>query len=392
MLTFLTPTALDIDGMLIQGLSVKGSGDAIGRFGTGFKYAVAGILRSGGSIKALSGEDTYEFSTTPAVFRGKSYTQVTLNGKQLHFTTGLGKHWKRWQLYRELYANTLDEGGHVVEGEAAPKEGWSAIQVAGLDDVHRKRTRYFLDPEEKALFRVGDLEVMGIGPERPAGIFNKGVLVDGNLASLFRYNLTGLEDLTEDRTLAAPHMTLAHIHNRICTTCDDPDVLVKLFLDTPEAKHIGFYELDLPSDSRSALQETYTRLCAMPAGRRCPERFRALERLHRTEEAPAPVTLGLLDRKRLQRALEFLHRVGLGPTHEIETYASLGCNIMGRAEDGKIKLARPVFDKGVKWVAATILEEEIHLTHGYADCTYGMQNYLFDLIVTQSEKIEGEPL
>ena len=40
-INFVTPTSMDLDYMLVMGLSAKENDNAIGRFGTGFKYAVA---------------------------------------------------------------------------------------------------------------------------------------------------------------------------------------------------------------------------------------------------------------------------------------------------------------------------------------------------------------
>jgi len=51
-----------------------------------------------------------------------------------------------------------------------------------------------------------------------------------------------------------------------------------------------------------------------------------------------------------------------------------------------IYFSERVLHQGVKQIAATYIEEYIHLAQGYNDCTYEMQTYLFDLIVSMGEK------
>ena len=54
MITFHSPTILPIEAATTMGVSVKESDNAIGKFGTGLKYAIAGVLRLGGTIAMTS--------------------------------------------------------------------------------------------------------------------------------------------------------------------------------------------------------------------------------------------------------------------------------------------------------------------------------------------------
>lgn len=110
MLHFVTPTALAIEAATTMGVSVKEDG-AIGKFGTGLKYAIAGILRLGGSVSIKIDGDQYEFGARDSEIRGKTFSIVYCNDAPCGFTTDLGKHWEPWQLFRELASNALDEGG-----------------------------------------------------------------------------------------------------------------------------------------------------------------------------------------------------------------------------------------------------------------------------------------
>lgn len=122
--TFVTPGMLDLNNALLFGASVKSEG-SIGKFGTGLKYAIAGILRAGGKVEVfyddfVGGARHTTFFTRPQLFNGRQFNVVcmedgsVLGGKSCGFTTELGKHWELWMLYRELWSNTKDEGGAVI--------------------------------------------------------------------------------------------------------------------------------------------------------------------------------------------------------------------------------------------------------------------------------------
>lgn len=128
MISFLTDTALPIEAATTMGVSVK-DGDAIGKFGTGLKYAIAGVLQLGGSIVAHIEGERHEFTTKDSNIRGRDFRIVHHNGTPCGFTTELGKHWEPWQLFRELASNTLDEGGNWTREPTDAASARTVIQV-----------------------------------------------------------------------------------------------------------------------------------------------------------------------------------------------------------------------------------------------------------------------
>src|SRR3990172_10357377 len=113
----------------IIGVSVKETENPIGYFGTGLKYAIAIILREGGQITIWRGLERFDFNTVNIEIRGESMKLIHMNGRELGFTTALGKHWKVWQAMREIYCNTVDENGISKEGEILPTEGTTTVCV-----------------------------------------------------------------------------------------------------------------------------------------------------------------------------------------------------------------------------------------------------------------------
>ena len=104
------------------GCSVKESDNPIGWFGTGLKFAIAVLLRTGHSIRVLTGTRQLEITTRTDTLRGQSFAFVCVDGEPAGFTTELGKNWELWMAYRELYCNTKDEpAATIFETRRAPR-------------------------------------------------------------------------------------------------------------------------------------------------------------------------------------------------------------------------------------------------------------------------------
>lgn len=149
MMTFTTPTELPIEAATTMGVSVKESDAAIGKFGTGLKYAIAGVLRLGGDIAvSINGEHPgeFEFTKRRTEIRGRWFDIICCNDQPCGFTTELGKHWETWQIFRELASNTLDESGEWTRGEAC---GTTAIKVQcrEIEDAERDGEVFIGDRE-----------------------------------------------------------------------------------------------------------------------------------------------------------------------------------------------------------------------------------------------------
>ena len=232
MIVFENKGEIDPVAMTTFGVSVKIGTNPIGFFGTGFKYAVAVLLRTGHRITVWSGTDAFRFSTRRADVRGKDFefVDVCINeGAQtpIGFTTELGKTWEPWMAYRELYCNARDEGGEVYEVARAdqasdPRRDTTLILVDGpeIGDVHRERDLYFLEGEPDVV--CGEV---GIHRRPSSALFYKGVrILRLPRPATFTYNLLGWISLTEDRTMAHPFMAEYYL-SRALVQCEDPAIL-----------------------------------------------------------------------------------------------------------------------------------------------------------------------
>lgn len=396
-LSFVTPGPMNINAMLIHGLSAKIKPENIGRFGTGFKHAVAGILRLGGTIEVFTDQQNYEFKTEPIEHRGKKFNQVILLNKTdqsqtpCGFTTSLGLHWEPWQLYRELYSNTLDEDGEVFSSKIIPSVGKSSIIVTGLDDIHESRSMWFIKDDEKPLFENSELAIYP--PHPRGGMFNQGIYIlnDHEIPFRFRYNLKGSVSLSEDRTALYERDLFTKAHKILLDSCEDPNILTEIFtFDRHRFENYGF--LAIPEKPSPTLIRVYERLKNQDSSSLDPSRFSRLKKAVEGERPPVQLELSEIQKIQLDKALKFLAKAGHQIDYEIEVYMSLGRRVLGQAKDGKILLSNAAFEGGTKVVAGTLLEESIHLDFGYDDESRDMQNHLLDRIISLIEKLNGEPI
>lgn len=210
---------IDLDAIWVRGVSVKETDNPIGKFGTGFGYAVAVLLREGCSVELWRGCERYAFSAEPTTIRGKEFRVIHMNGQSLGFTTHLGHAWEPWQAYRELWCNAHDEpegsvfrvdpehpgGSEYLAHIGHPKldsecDDLTRVVVTGaaIETAHRNRHETILQTEP--LWVLAGLEVHA-GPSDH--IFYQGIRVAKlPKPAKFTYNLTTEQVLTEDRTLA----------------------------------------------------------------------------------------------------------------------------------------------------------------------------------------------
>ncbi len=205
MIYFTTPGKLDEKALKTFGLSSKDESQ-IGRFGTGLKYSIAIILRLGGTLKIISGDKTITFEAYDDEFRGKPYQGVNMvigeEKIQLPFTLNLGRDWPNWTAYRELYANTLDEGGTVdfsTETIPCPENSTQFIvDCAALFKVHFEFDLYFISPDETPLAEAGRIDIY---PGKTNKVYYQGIAVYTSEQTMhYRYNIKEPLILTEDRT------------------------------------------------------------------------------------------------------------------------------------------------------------------------------------------------
>ena len=383
MITFATPTAMPIEAATTMGVSVKEDG-AIGKFGTGMKYAIAGVLRLGGNLSVSVEGVLYKFTAVSADIRGREFRIVHCNGQPCGFTTDLGKHWEPWQLFRELASNALDEGGSWSSGEL---DGVTVIKVVCRELEDAGRTENVFLPKAEPLVRSS----MGatIYPGLSQHYYYKGIRA-GSFDRMAPVTIDVSDgELSEDRLLdeskVRSELSWAF---RTATHFDE-----QLVLDVLAQNEAGNFWVD--------------KLCQWTLGTDLPAKLMQFI-ANRPKWVVHPA---------FSKALSaHLRKGGAGRWSEVAA-TEKQLSLVAQGEDlcrkvgvdmiprGKVKFTADLEDKALAvtcmdtrdvWFSTKLallgrdeflcgyLEEAIHAMTGHADCTRGLQNTLLSMIVAQA--------
>lgn len=396
---------INIRAIKTFGVCSKESENPIGYFGTGLKYAIGILLRERQEITIITGGERYEFGLKSVSIRKDNFEIVTMNCEELGFTSEIGKNWELWMAYRELYCNMLDEGGKVYTiyaPTAGTESSWeygfpnrTFIIVTGAKflQVHNTRRDFILStlPDE-------ELDCINIHPGESKSIFYQGINVGEapyNQRTIRTYNVTRKLNLTEDRTVKDSSGVCGQIATAIVTS-QNPEYIKAALLSKA-----GYVENDLRLDIWSDVKlepdcvffSVVSELSKDKGLTFNPSALKLLEKFGNGPSEPERVELTIVQEKQLSRAVEFSQRLGFKPTdYDIKTVETLGKGILGLVRNDTIYISLECFDMGTKMLAGTLIEEFIHLRYKHEDCSRGMQNFLFNKIVSLGEELDGEPL
>jgi hypothetical protein len=386
---FHNPGELDIRGATTMGLSAKDTDDAIGKFGTGLKYAIASILRWGGAVSIETGGEIYEFSVNPISFRGKAHDQIVMRKRgtgdcqELGYTTHYGSHWEPWQIFRELYSNAKDEGGGVSNQPFAVENEATLITVhcAQVADCYYERDTIILP---YAGVQSSDDKDLHFIAAPSSFLYYRSVRVHKH-DCLFTWNLTDGVTLTEDRSITNAWSYEGAVGNFI-QNCSDYDICYKM-LRADERYFESTVDYSLYQDTSEAFLNAAEAIWKQHGRRELPNGVWGILCKHRKHiDAPPVVELNAVQQKQLNRAVELVCRMGLHADNYPISVVAFDKNKLGEAKDGKVFLSPAVFEQGTKQVVSTLFEEVMHLETGLKDLTYEMQTYLFNRIVSLYEE------
>lgn len=389
------PGLVEIQSLTTFGVNVKENENAIGHFGTGFKYGTGIVMRLGGKVTVYRGLEKYEFFTREETIRGKSFKMVHMlkpdgTDVPVGMTSEVGKNWQPWMAYREFRCNAQDEKGFTTMSPQKPEEGHTTIVVEceDLDLAHQKQHIYFVTTDPTFQLEELDLHPYVEGDD---GIFYKGVRVgEFREVCMFRYNFTSGIMLSEDRTISSAYYVEAAIR-RSYAQCTDTQLLYKVFTahtDTMEAR-IDFSSL--ASASQQFLDTAELVLKQKPLYYNITLR-KLLSRL-RNFDPYEWLDPTVLEAKMLMKAEAIVRSLGLDTSKKyIRVVDNLGADVLGECHGHNIYLSKKVFGMGTKMVAGTLFEEMVHSNYGHKDCTREMQNYLIDKCMSLVEELNGDPM
>jgi hypothetical protein len=395
---FRSPGLADLRALTTMGVNVKpNSTNPIGYFGTGFKYAIAVLLREHCSITLWRGSERFDFTSRPHDIRGKQFSLVCMNDRELGFTTELGKNWQPWHAYRELYCNAIDENGSadaVHEGCVASfvdreNETWIVVSGEAIDAAHRQRHDFLLLDPPQIVTPHADIRL------RPAkALFYRGIAVM-KLApgAKYTWNILSPLTLTEDRTVNQWEAQLTLV--RAINALDDRELIEDILTTRREDAFEGSLDFNwssvAPSESLKAALHSLNRHRAAEINPTALYVYKT--RVHDDLSEIETFAPDAVQAQQLARAMEFAKFLGFAvDDYQVVLIERLGKHLYGAARDGKIYITRNAFDAGTKIVAGTLIEEFVHLREGFKDETRALQDYLLNKVVTLGERLQGKPL
>jgi hypothetical protein len=395
-IVFQNPGLIDLRAVQIMGLNAKETKNPIGQFGTGLKYSIAVLLRTGCQVSIWRGNAEYSFFTKKESFRGKEFDFVYYRRAgipspvALGFTLELGKHWEPWMAIRELESNCRDEGGESfanADYQLSPDVTTIVISGSTAETAYSQLRDIFINT--KPLWKNDILEIHPLeNPSQANWLYYRGVRCQAQeKPALFRYNILAESPLTEDRTFRYSWDGTSRLSNAgLCTNREVIDKMVSAEKGTLEWE-ISYSEHNISND--------FAEVVGALANRATPSAWRAV-RLARGFAEYEEVEMDELQRRMLERAWTFIERMGERRIRDFPVFlaADLGMNKLGTALNSRkeIWLSTRVFEMGMKQLISCLYEEFIHLDRKLSDLDYEMQNFLFDTIITQAAKLQGEIL
>lgn len=369
---------LDLNTIRIMGVSVKTGDTPIGYFGTGMKYAIATLLRTGHEVRLTLGDrDKYVFTGRDEIIRGETFKRVYMNDEALSFTTDLGKNWEVWQAFRELYSNMLDESGAAG---TKPVKNDTVISVKGAEftNCYHNRSEIFLDSVP-----VQTIDGLEIHPMPSRHVYYRGVrAMTLPKISAMTYNITQQKELTEDRTLKSAWDVQYMVETRLPQVRDAN-------VATVVVRGGDFWESELDfSNAYSTSKEFMDVARANASDANMNSGIRKLVEKSNRDLATFPEVVASAEEvTTLRNVFSILEYAGCDlDLYEVTLCETLGPNVMGlyhRVKD-QIYLSREALMRGSNYAAMVLYEEWLHKRHKLADNTRAMQTFLLGKIISQA--------
>lgn len=235
-IVFETPGLIDMKAFTLMGVSAKpNSGNPIGMFGTGLKYAMAVLVRLGAEPVVWRGKDKYTFQKMKGTFRDKEYDGLRMKLERYSFTkaryielpyaTSYGRNWEAWMVFRELESNTRDEGGtSMVYSETEiipvhPDRTSIVVDLPAFTEAAGKVDEIFLPDAIRDGTGIQTLQ------KESVYLYWRGLKVAKlNKPCRLTYNFLEHLQLTEDRTLANEFYARILLGNWVVQSNDEESI------------------------------------------------------------------------------------------------------------------------------------------------------------------------
>lgn len=212
---------VETGALTLLGASVKDAAQ-IGKFGSGFKYALATLLRNNIEFRVWSGTREIKITTRVETFRDKQFDIIYVDGERTSITTATGPEWKVSDAIREIWSNAVDEGEARHASYIAPMHGYTTLAIGD----HFEIEAMIRDWEMYFVYGVTALHSNDHGRilrQQVPNYFRRGVWIceDREKTGIFSYDFVNIE-LPESRKIKSSSTTLAVYYT--LAECNEPEV------------------------------------------------------------------------------------------------------------------------------------------------------------------------
>lgn len=207
----------------------------IGMFGSGWKYALAWLLRNECTPTIFAGEKQIVIDTKIKLHRDNPVSVITVDDLETSLTTEMGPKWSGWMALREVISNAIDEGNHTISTNWSPQmkgidnETVIYIPMNGeLSEVMMKYDKYFaFNRKENYTTKYGRVFLKKEPSEQ--NIYRRGIrCYDTTNKSMLDFDFNNI-DINEDRLCASYNIT--HEVRKMISEVEDTGLLKLLLTD-----------------------------------------------------------------------------------------------------------------------------------------------------------------
>lgn len=408
--------------LALLGASTKVDGQ-IGKFGSGFKYALATLLREGVAFRIYSGLREIPITTEVEKFRDHEFKVLVIDGIRTSITTNTGPEWNVRDAIREIWSNAIDEGGaEKSETDGTLRSGTTTIEIDSSHPTVKAMisnwSMYFVH-DVPALF---EHKYRGRILEQPvANFFRRGVWIceDRERTGIFSYDFTDI-DLPESRKIKT-HSTSYNVH-ALLEVCESEEVFTKILETRNPARMewhaLAYWSIESTSKGAKTLKSAFNRKWDFLGDEKNRDKVMKLAGARRVYWASGdilsalnkaglprielevdyndtytvvPFPIGFEDR--LNPILAQLAKVGVDLTpfdmKFVEFTNDVGAIALADMKNKACLLSAAAFEAHPDMLRKALVEEWTHLQHGVADCTVNQQHVYLNLIVELIGKVKS---
>jgi hypothetical protein len=416
---------MEIESLYLMGASTKRGDEAmLGYYGTGAKNSIASMLRMHIDFRIFIGEQEVEITTRPVEIRGVNFDIIRINGNDTSLTIQMAPQWEPWFIIREIYSNAIDEGNPVIveTNDINPSAIHTRFYIridSTIREVLAKWDTYFCFDRSDLLF---DSPVssypLRVYPNLDVSqyllVYRRGILVsEGKSYSAYSYDMPTAQ-IDEMRVLKDTWYLRSHIAVAwmSCTRVNlveefliamdnrirKGEELTQEFIEEDVSWHSYDYHMNtevwkkaigdriiINKSHCGAFQEEQllnslilpNDLCKAIADKLPTVPIYGVSNAHGIMFVEVELTKR--HHYKMQKVIEALEELEIPVAPTIKVVKFVRENQEGLAKDGRIYLSSKLLETGsVRDIALVILEENIHVMHGYEDMSRDMQNLLLD--------------